>query len=281
MTRETRYMNPDAWIINNVVAFKLVKEVGEPPLLMPHNETGDIPVQFGTKIYKVILNGTKTLLSGDTPVATVQRTTDGEGYQENTWACPRTTIDTTDAIYVEIWRKFGNLNWELHENCTYITEQLKANELLNAYWKIRYYTKRAYESGLNRTYGWYGYGGSQYLSRIENFAYTDPKPDPPPLNLIETAITESKTYRQEFEQSNLGITEPLTPQARRETLYLRIRESINRGCREAVKLIPQTQKRSIAYSILMKALYDAFHYKKTPELTAYYNNLLDEMVGTH
>jgi len=104
---------------------------------------------------------------------------------------------------------------------------------------------------------------------------------PEPLNLIENAILFSKQYRADFNTLIDGITEPLTPKAIRSTRYLRIRESLNRGAREAVKLIPSRSKRSPAYSILIMALNNIFHYKKTPELMTYYNKLLDEMVGTH
>jgi len=104
---------------------------------------------------------------------------------------------------------------------------------------------------------------------------------PEPLNLIDKAIEQSRTYRETFNTTVNGITEPLTPEAIRDTLYLRVRESLNRGCREAVKLLPKGNKRSIAYSILMTALYDIFHYHKTEALMTHYNNLLDKMVGTH
>jgi hypothetical protein len=102
-----------------------------------------------------------------------------------------------------------------------------------------------------------------------------------PLNLIDKAIEYSRTYREDFKVSISGITDPLTPDAVRNTNYLRIRESINRGCRESVKLLETSSQRSIAYSILITALNTIFHYKKTPELMAYYNDLLDRTVGTH
>jgi len=104
---------------------------------------------------------------------------------------------------------------------------------------------------------------------------------PNTINLIEKALQYSKEYRQTFNATINGIKEPLTPQAVRETFYLRVRESINRGCREAVKHLPDKMKRTIAYSILMSACYDIFHYQKTPELMTYYNALLDRMLGVH
>jgi len=104
---------------------------------------------------------------------------------------------------------------------------------------------------------------------------------PEPINLIEKALQFAREARIEFETSNLGIREPLYPKARREHLYLRMREYINVGCRRAVKLLPETWKRSIAYSILMQACIDIFHYKKTDTLLAVYNKILDQLIGTH
>lgn len=102
-----------------------------------------------------------------------------------------------------------------------------------------------------------------------------------PLNLIEKALQYAKEERLEFKESNLGISEPLTPKARREHLYLEIRQNINKGCRKAVKHIPVNWKRSVAYSILMQACIDVFHYKKSPEVIEKYNALLDSIIGTH
>jgi len=102
-----------------------------------------------------------------------------------------------------------------------------------------------------------------------------------PLDLIDNALRYAREARQEFEQQNFGIVEPLTPTARREQLYLRMREFINIGCRKAVKLLDEPWKRSVAYSILMEACIGIFHYKKTTELMDMYNKRLDEMIGTH
>jgi len=102
-----------------------------------------------------------------------------------------------------------------------------------------------------------------------------------PLNLIQKAIDEAKLYRQQFESQDFGILNGLTPEARRNNFYLRVRESINRGCRESVKLLSVPRKRTIAYSILMQALYTAFHHKLTPELLAHYNAQLDKLIGEH
>jgi len=101
------------------------------------------------------------------------------------------------------------------------------------------------------------------------------------LNLIDKALQYARICRQEETQAENYIYEPLFPDARRNILYLRIRESINKGCRKAVKLIGENWKRSVAYSILMRACYDIFHFGYTPQILNVYNQQLDDIIGTH
>jgi hypothetical protein len=101
------------------------------------------------------------------------------------------------------------------------------------------------------------------------------------LNLIDHALQYAKEARIEEESQINVVSEPLFPEAKRSVQYLRIRENLNRGCRKAVKIIPENWKRSIAYSILMEACYDIFHLGKDPKLITYYNTRLDAIIGTH
>jgi hypothetical protein len=101
------------------------------------------------------------------------------------------------------------------------------------------------------------------------------------LDLIDKALQYSKEARNQVEQQIGWVNEPLFPDARRSIFYLRVRENINRGCRKAVKLIPENWKRSVAYSVLMQACYDIFHYGYNYDLIMYYNGILDSIIGTH
>jgi len=103
----------------------------------------------------------------------------------------------------------------------------------------------------------------------------------PVPTLIELAIQYTAQIRREYYYTDRGITEPLTPKARRSHLYLTLREAINRGCREACKHVLNPYRRNIAYSILIMALNDIFSYGKKPEIIEHYNKLLDELVGHH
>jgi len=102
-----------------------------------------------------------------------------------------------------------------------------------------------------------------------------------PIELIQKAIQYAKEERLRLLSLNMGIYDPLTPRAVHSHTYLLVREYINIGCREAVKLLLNPYHRSIAYSILVSALEDLFHLGYHPEIIAYHNELLDEMIGTH
>lgn len=102
-----------------------------------------------------------------------------------------------------------------------------------------------------------------------------------PLNLIDKALQYAREERQWFERQEGYITEPLFPDARNSVRYLRIRECLIKGCRRAVKLLPKGWKRSVAFSVLMQATFDIFHYGYDKALVEHYNMRLDELIGTH
>lgn len=124
-----------------------------------------------------------------------------------------------------------------------------------------------------------------------------------PYNLIENALKYAHQFYTEEKTSGFGINEPLTPTAIRGYQYLRIRQNLMKGCREAVKLLPsiryqydpehylptdfETEEgvikvlRSPAYSILVMATNDIFQYGKTTELMNAYNKLLTDIIGTY
>jgi len=101
------------------------------------------------------------------------------------------------------------------------------------------------------------------------------------LNLIQKAIQYTREAKEEFLSANWGITEPLTPRARRNVQYLMLREFINKGCREATRLVLDHYKRPIAYGILVKAVDEIFHYGYNVTLINMWNDLLDQLIGTH
>jgi len=101
------------------------------------------------------------------------------------------------------------------------------------------------------------------------------------LNLIEKAIQYAREERLKELSDTSRIYYGLFPEAFHGTFYLRVRQSIQKGCRKAVKLIPNPLMRTIVFSVLMKCLEDLFHYGYREEIVEYYNSLLDSLIGTH
>jgi len=281
MPSHTRYMYPMKEHINSLNTYTL-KTYQNPTTSRTVTQTITSPLKtgyWGIRVWKRSENGTETEITNGTPVAVVTRETVGQSIESNTWECPKTKLNYHDSIVVRVYTKYEGGEWEQSGADTpdFTTEQNIEIEVYGI-WTVYYHT------WIGLLFGVYYYRysfGNDYNSRIENYTYQLYKPPLPTLNLIETALTKSKQYRETFDTEINGIKEPLTPQAIRETLYLRIRESLNRGCREAVKLLANRKHRSIAYSILMQATYDIFHYQKTTELMNHYNTVLDTMIGTH
>jgi len=101
------------------------------------------------------------------------------------------------------------------------------------------------------------------------------------LNLIHKAIEYARRKRLEEQSENGKIYYGLLPESFYGTFYLRVRQSIQKGCSEAVKQIPNPYMRTIVFSVLMKALSDIFHYGYSQKIVDYYNELLDALIGTH
>jgi hypothetical protein len=101
------------------------------------------------------------------------------------------------------------------------------------------------------------------------------------LNLIDHALQYAQEARIAVQNQMGFITVPLFPEAQRSAFYLKVRESINTGCKKAVAAIPENWKRSVAYSILMEACYDIFHFGYDIRLVNLYNSRLDAIIGLH
>jgi hypothetical protein len=101
------------------------------------------------------------------------------------------------------------------------------------------------------------------------------------LHLIDLALQKSREARTS-KYLAVGYTDqPLFPDARRSVLYLRIRENLMAGSRDAVKILSDKNQRSMAHGILTQALEDIFHYGDSPEIRKWYDMLLDKTIGDH
>jgi len=165
-----RYMRGDQHTVNNLNAYKLAVPQSAIYKTVLDGAAGRQSIYWGIRVWKRSSAGNETEITGGTPVAQVSRSNNGEGLQSNTWACPQTPLQSTDAIVVRVYMKFGSGEWQLCS--TFITEQLQASQLDSVQWTVYYYTWRFYDRWEGITSGSYDWGTTTYNSHIQNFQYT-------------------------------------------------------------------------------------------------------------
>ena len=173
---ETRWYRNEQHTVNGLTAYKLALEkidtegygriVVNQPVLPPK---GDI----GIRVWRRLEDGTEIEITDGSPVAVcsvpigVSKVT-----YSQTWNCPSTTLNLTDAIVVRV---YGNLGTGFSLLKAFITEQLNATQLDDATWTAYYTVSTPYtynpRTGLYRV-GLYFYFDGTNQSRIENFTYT-------------------------------------------------------------------------------------------------------------
>jgi len=166
-TIETRYFRSDEHAINDLSAYKF----GTSQTDSDHgtlNTSTTCNFKWGIRVWKRSSSGSETEITNGSPVAVVTRTSTGEGIQSNTWSCPETSLQSTDAIVVRVYN-YRNGSWYQEE--PWITEQLEAIKLLSSTWTVYYYTKVTYSSTLNKYKAEFHWGKSTVNSRVEGFSY--------------------------------------------------------------------------------------------------------------
>lgn len=188
MTSETRYMRYYTEIVGGLL-YRILGTILDTPY--SGHETagdGDVTVYWGILVWKYHSDDTKTEITAGTPVAQVNRPTDGVGIQSNTWDCPETDLEPTDRILVVVYIKVGTGSWVPLPQYGFITEQLGADTLDAVTWTVYYHTERAYLAKLDVTTGRFRHGNATYNSRITNFCYEPAVvPFPGGLNPIQIA----------------------------------------------------------------------------------------------
>ena len=182
---ESRYYRSDMHTVNGLNAYKLDTtnsasesyiEVGKSEMNM--GCTCMFPVYYNSDIYIRHSNGAQTLLGSSIAQTVRGGITEGiaeEGYQSNTWSCPKTSLSPTDAI-----RVIENVGLRSNFKATrdFITEQLDSVMLEATTWTFNRYTWYYVfcispgENTISGTEGRTYYGSSSYNTRISNFAYT-------------------------------------------------------------------------------------------------------------
>ena len=168
MTVETRYMRGDQHTVNTITAYILGTTQSNISRSVSDDIGTNTSISYGIRVYKVESDGTETEITAGTPVAVVTAKAPFDGIKSATWDCPSTSLNDTDAIKVEVWRKFGTVAWK--RRVTFITEQLGAASLDAATWTVYYYIKVYFDEYAFTHYGEFWWGTSTYNSRIETSA---------------------------------------------------------------------------------------------------------------
>ena len=166
-TTETQFMRSDQHEINGLTAYKLITTQGTTAGSKYKTYSGNVTVQWGIKVAIRKSDGTQNYISGNDPVAVVERSEAGEGIQSATWSATQTALGGSDAVVVEVYEKGGTSAWS--KIATFITEHLNAEQLNSATWTVYYWTKWEYSALVEDTYGYFKFGTSDYNSRIEGF----------------------------------------------------------------------------------------------------------------
>ena len=182
---ESRYHRSDMHTVNGLNAYKLgTTNSASKSYIESHKELVlyygcpymSLPVYYNSDIYIRHSNGAQTLLGSSIAQTARQSIIAEEGYQSNTWSCPKTSLSPTDAIRVTenvVVRSYS----ETTTTRNFITEQLDSVMLEATTWTFNRYTwyntfcispGDTFSGTRGRTY----YGSSSYNTRIEGFSYT-------------------------------------------------------------------------------------------------------------
>lgn len=173
MTVENRYLRCTTETVGGTVYYRLLNS----EVTLSNNQNnqsggGSQTVTWGILVYRRQNDGTITEITSGTPIAQVTRSVDNSGIQSNTWDCPETALVSTDRIIVRVYVKIGSGSWLETTDHSFITEVLNASQLDAYTWTVYYYTERWYDSGGDKTYGFFSWGDNDYESYIYHFSYT-------------------------------------------------------------------------------------------------------------
>jgi hypothetical protein len=177
-------MRSDQQTVNGLTAYKLGTSQTTIEISVEISTTLAATCYAGIRVFVRHADGSETELTAGTPVAQVSRTASGSGIQSNTWNCPQTVLQSTDAIVVRVYLKSGTGAW--NEVAVFITEQLNAQSLDAMKWTVYYYTSK-YRDVEGAWYWAFYFGTSTYNSRIENFGWA-------PAGILVRIIADTEVW---------------------------------------------------------------------------------------
>ena len=172
MTVETRYFKNASTTVNGLTCYPLALDQSGTGKTESVTKADYMGCTVGIRVWKRTSAGVETEVTAGTPVAQVD-VSDGESHalKSNTWACPFTSLASTDSIVVRVYAKFGT-TWYQIGISVFTTEQLGASQLDAVTWAVYYYLSFIYEPyPKNRGSVSFHFDGADN-SRITNFTWT-------------------------------------------------------------------------------------------------------------
>lgn len=170
----TFYFRSDYHTVNGLYGRQLKTSQSSTDDYDSYFDTGNYTVSWGIRVKIKHVGGGTTELTSGSPVAIVNRTAGSslqEGYQNNTWSCPETALETTDAILIIMYVTDPLDPWL--QAAQYVSPQLGANVLNASSWNVYYYTW--WDSDGDYTWSRFYFGIFYHHSRIENvITFTNP-----------------------------------------------------------------------------------------------------------
>jgi len=170
MTSETRYLcSSRATTRNGLLAFDLL--TSNTSSSDSATEQTGIGADIGIRVFIRHSGATETEVTSGTPVAQVVFPT-STTYISTTWACPQTSMASTDTVVVRVYQGSGSTWTEMTDVSGYKVEfqtpVLGASQLNSATWTVVYYFYHVAHPASNN----FEWGSSTYPSQIQNFSWT-------------------------------------------------------------------------------------------------------------
>jgi len=173
----TWYMRSDQHMVNGLTAYILneTQSSSSESVSDTHSSTsGYSDVYVAAKVFIRHSDGTETEISSAWQIR-VERSSNGEGLQSDSWACPEEDLDG-DAIVVKIYTSFDAVTYTL--KATFISDTM--NGTIKGTWNFYFYTKRSTSYTTNPktgqttyyTYVYFYWGDSSYNSHIEDVEFS-------------------------------------------------------------------------------------------------------------
>jgi hypothetical protein len=182
MTSETRYLCDvsSRTTVNNLLAFGL---------LTTNTTSGDDSVwsytYIGIRVWIQHSDGSYTEVTSGTPVAQCNPNPlpTGTSHYSETWACPQTSMVSTDSVLVRVYG-YSSPTWtELTDvngyECDFQTGRLGASQLNSATWTVIYYFYHITYPAAS----YFEWGSSSFPTQIQNFGWTAYVPSYAPTTL--------------------------------------------------------------------------------------------------